>query len=269
MDVQKPAVESPSYIDLLWTDSDPASWERLGIELPGAIDALETIPSDGPEREALILVFGDSKLRIVSSDGARSRSIPMSSGFFSVPISRWIGTDKRADSASVFRRLGSLEKLTLGSEWSEVESKWSIDLPLVVDRSWGGLDLETPQVVKLSIDENGTHRYLVGPQAYGLQRLRTMFVELEGDQSPSTFEVWSMFLGPETVEESWYVVFNGKPALLVTSVQADKHGVFEKKKIRLFFFRKGSESIRLATGAGGHNEIPKLVFDLRRYCRCQ
>jgi hypothetical protein len=211
---------------------------RLEIELPGTIDALETMPSNGTERAPLILVFGESKLQIVSSDGARSKTIPMSSGFFPVPTSRWVDPNWKTNSASVFRRLGALEKLTLGPEWGEVESKWSIDLPLVVDRSWGGLDLETPPVVKLSIGENGTQSYLVGPQAHGLHRLRTMFIELEGDQSPSTFEVWSMFPGPETVEESWYVVFNDQPALIVTSVQADKHGVFEKKKIRLFMLEK-------------------------------
>jgi hypothetical protein len=38
----------------------------------------------------------------------------------------------------------------------------------------------------------------------------------------------------EDIEESWYVEYNGEPALIVTSVLSEKHGVFEKKKLRLF-----------------------------------
>ena len=46
-------------------------------------------------------------------------------------------------------------------------------------------------------------------------------------------ELWSQLPSPETVEESLYALLDGEIVLLVTTIQADKVGIFEKEKLRL------------------------------------
>jgi hypothetical protein len=218
----------------VWQLGKRSQWHRLELELPGTLDAVGSYPQDGSDSTGLILVFAEAKLLIVSEDGQRSRSVAMPNGFFPVADSRWARQPGSSDFDFVFRRLGALEKLSLSPDWDSVDTTWSIQLPVSVARVWRGLSLETPPVVRLTTDETGKTRFLVGPEAHGLHRLRSLMVEVDAGHEPVTTEVWSMFAGPESILESWYVVFNDKPGLLVTTVQADKHGVFEKKKIRLF-----------------------------------
>lgn len=228
------AAEDDPLALYVWRLGERSEWHRLGVELPASLDAVGSYPGNGPDSTRLILVFADSTLLIVSEDGQRSRSVSMPNGFFPITTSRWARQTGSPDLDLVFRRLGALEKLSLSSDWSSVETEWSVKLPVSVDRVWRGLSLETPPVVRLTTDENENTRFLVGPEAHGLHRLRSLMVEVDAEHEPAITEIWSMFSGPETVLESWYVVFNRKPGLLVTTVQADKHGVFEKKKIRLF-----------------------------------
>ena len=218
----------------VWRIGEPGEWSRLEVDLPEQIDSIETFRDSESDSTPYALVFGESRLLIVALDGSQSTMVPMSRGFFPIGVSRWSSRAESLDTTGVYRRIGALERLRLDTEGTRFDTDWSIDIPLLVDRVWGGLRLETPPVVRLAESEGGRVQYMVGPEAHGLHRLRSLVVETGAGDAPSTSEVWSMFSGPETVLESWYVMFDQKPALLVTSVQADKHGVFEKKKLRLF-----------------------------------
>lgn len=79
------------------------------------------------------------------------------------------------------------------------------------------------------------YTYLVGPEAVGDRRLRTLVLELDGDVDGSVGERWSQLPSPESVEESLYASLDGEIVLLVTTVQADKRGIFEKEKLRVLW----------------------------------
>jgi hypothetical protein len=82
-------------------------------------------------------------------------------------------------------------------------------------------------------DASRRYTYLVGPEAVGDRRLRTLVLEIDGDLDGSVGERWSQLPSPEAVEESLYASLDGEIVLLVTTVQADKRGIFEKEKLRV------------------------------------
>ena len=84
-----------------------------------------------------------------------------------------------------------------------------------------------------SRDEPGQYTYLVGPEALGDRRLRTLVLETDGELEGRVGERWSRLPSPETVQESLYAALDGEIVLLVTTVQADKRGIFEKEKLRV------------------------------------
>jgi hypothetical protein len=67
------------------------------------------------------------------------------------------------------------------------------------------------------------------PHAVGRQRLRTLLLEPDGAS-----EAWSLLPAAEDVDEVHYSTIDGRPSLIVTTTYADKLGIFEGKKLRVF-----------------------------------
>ena len=99
-----------------------------------------------------------------------------------------------------------------------------------VRREATGLRLETPEISLLSRPEAGP-LVLVGPVAHGKRRLLTTVIDpgASGGQ-----ERWSQLPAPETIDEAFYLLIDGRPTLVVTVNSADKIGIFERKKLRVF-----------------------------------
>jgi hypothetical protein len=135
----------------------------------------------------------------------------------------------------IVRSVGLLQGLARDPNGRDLEVLWQFDLPLRVDREWGGLRLDTPPIVRMAWAASDGLQWVLGPEAHGKRRVRSVLLgppEEGGDLD--VVETWNLLPTAEDIEESWYVEFNGKPALIVTSVMAEKHGVFEKKKLRMF-----------------------------------
>ena len=100
------------------------------------------------------------------------------------------------------------------------------NLPSRATRERWGIRLTSPRVRAVRGDGD---LLAAGPEANGKQRLRSLLIGAE-----STTEVWSLLPGPEEVDTSWYVKIDGRPSLIVTTNSADKIGIFESKKLRVF-----------------------------------
>jgi hypothetical protein len=136
------------------------------------------------------------------------------------------------------------------------------ELPSRATRERWGIRLISPRVRSIRGDGN---LLAAGPEAEGKQRLRSLLIGAE-----STTEVWSLLPTPEEVDTAWYVKIDGKPSLIVTTHSADKIGIFESKKLRVFPLtsdrtRAGRRPL-LATQTTSHRWSPvgPLVTDLDR-----
>ncbi len=136
------------------------------------------------------------------------------------------------------------------------------NLPSRATRERWGIRLTSPRVRAVRGDGN---LLAAGPETEGKQRLRTLLIGAE-----SATEVWSLLPTPEEVDTSWYVKIDGKPALIVTTNSADKIGIFESKKLRVFPLtsdrtRAGRRPL-LASQTTSHrwNPVAPIVTDLDR-----
>jgi hypothetical protein len=70
----------------------------------------------------------------------------------------------------------------------------------------------------------------VGPEENGKTRLRTILLGPDGQRT----DTWSQLPGREKVDSFRYLALDGRPALIVTTSDADKIGIFAKQRFRLF-----------------------------------
>lgn len=101
-------------------------------------------------------------------------------------------------------------------------------LPSRATRERWGLRLTSPQVVPV---QGGDGLLAAGPEANGKQRLRSLLV---GSGEEGSLEAWSLLPSAEDANGAWYWKIDGRPHLIVTTAPADKLGLFEGKKLRVF-----------------------------------
>jgi hypothetical protein len=111
-----------------------------------------------------------------------------------------------------------------------VERRAELPLPVRAEREATGLRLRTPPVVPLAPPGGAPPLFAVGPETHGKRRLRTVLVGPGADP----LESWSLLPAPEAVEESFYRRVDGRPVLFAIAQSADRIGIFEKKRLRVF-----------------------------------
>ncbi len=154
-----------------------------------------------------------------------------------------------ADRAFVLRpRLGRIDAYSWHGH--DAPEPIEIELPVRARRVRTGLVLSSPPVHLLERD--GEPPLLaIGPEAQGKRRLLTTLVDPDNPGNPSDHgdsvdaepggggdgEAWTQFSANERVAQSWYLDVDGRPMLAVAALSADKLGIFEKKKLRVFPLR--------------------------------
>jgi hypothetical protein len=104
----------------------------------------------------------------------------------------------------------------------------------------------------------------VGPEENGKIRLRTILLGPDGQRT----DAWSQLPGREKVDSFRYVALDGRPALIVTTSDADRIGIFAKQRFRLFFLgadrTRSGQSPSLAFETESHRWFPvePVLLDL-------
>ena len=205
---------------------------RVGPDLSEAATSVAAFDL-GADGLMEILVMAGAEVLAVGEDG--SWTTVLESHYDVFAVEQTDGSRIRPKNGQLFlRSVGLLQAVTLDPSSGMLRTVWQQELPVGVNRRWGGLRLESPSVAYWSGYESSPMRLVVGPEALGARRLRSLLLTVDDHNPPLSLEAWSRFSNLEELEESWFVSFEGAPALLVTTVLADKHGVFEKKKLRLF-----------------------------------
>lgn len=188
-------------------------------EVPsGTLGALD-LDGDGAEE---VLLASKGELRSLGSAGRPSERtvLDLSATELRFP-SRW----RDQQMAGILAGGVGTVRLYL-PEGGALASEFERNLPSRATRERWGIRLTSPRVRAVRGDGN---LLAAGPEATGKQRLRSLLIGAE-----SATEAWSVLPGPEEVDASWYVKIDGRPSLIVTTNSADKIGIFESKKLRVF-----------------------------------
>lgn len=108
-----------------------------------------------------------------------------------------------------------------------------IPLPFSVERSPAGLRLSSPPLA-LTPSPAGSplRRLFVGPEPLGSRRLRGFWIDLAHPASEPE-ELLAALPGPESVEQSWPVLLDGTPMVVVRTQSADALNLFEGQRLRV------------------------------------
>lgn len=112
-------------------------------------------------------------------------------------------------------------------------------LPLEVEVDRGGLRLSSPPGERVAFAGSGgrADRLLIGPEARGRARLRTLIVPLETASDPAQesapVEVWAQLPAPEEVEQHAFVELDGATFLVVRSQGSEALNIFEEQRLRV------------------------------------
>ncbi len=110
----------------------------------------------------------------------------------------------------------------------------TVELPVRARRRRTGLELSTPPV-HLVARPGGPPLVAAGPEAQGKRRLLTTLIDPADSEAAG--EIWARLSANERIAQSWYLSLDGSAMLAVAALSADKLGIFEKKKLRLFPLR--------------------------------
>lgn len=216
---------------IAWSLGTAGELVDMGAPLPEEVEALIRFPG-GDGRGAGVVAAAGGTLLGLNANGQWEELFKSPLNLY--PIRDTRGGRLAAANGLILRSVGRLQALGADPSTGALQTTWSLDLPLIVDREWGGLRLDTPPVASVYWAPAGATQLILGPEAHGKRRLRSVRLVPSSQGGMETLETWNMLPTPEDLEESWYVEYNGDLALIVTTVLAEKHGVFEKKKLRLF-----------------------------------
>lgn len=206
---------------------DPPGLVTLADALDGGLDRLKAIDGEAPE----LLIGGAGQLLRVTGLGGSELALE--------PIAAAPGLDLGADiprrgdndEEEAVLHLPSAGQLRIfsrsaGGDWLLAHRT---PLPIEAERHAYGLRLTTPPTTLLRLPDGDA--LAVGPQAVGVHRLLSRIQPPTGGEP---VEYWSRLPGPEHVQWSWFQTLDERPVLIVTTNSADKLGLFERQRLRLF-----------------------------------
>lgn len=201
----------------------------LARDLPAAADTLDAIDIDGDGAQEVLVGEPGRLWSFGAEGGAPARQVLADPSFDLGSLLPGRTTVPAADRREIAAAtVGSLRRwapdgaggLALAAEHP---------LPVVAAREWSGLRLTSPAVATVP-RAGAPPLYAVGPQPHGRDRLTTLLIDPQGGQ----VEAWSRLPGPESVDGRWLLLLGGRPVLAVATLDAEKVGVFAKKRLRLF-----------------------------------
>ena len=249
-----------SVAELAFQELLEPALHTLAEKLSPGIDAIDAIDLDGDGAQEIVL--GEpGHLYLVADGGARSLDAP---GWFDL-LAPWPNKLRVPSKLPLLVTAQAGRLRCFAPAGSALHQVCDQPLPMTAERETRGLFLQTPAVNSVARAENAP-LIAIGPQSVDKRRLRSLVIDPQlpsgpavpaatvaagstatAPQSiPNPFDAWSRLPTPEQVQDSWYFLLGGKPALAVSTVNADKLGIFEHQKLRVF--RLAADRTRVGRG---------------------
>ncbi len=136
------------------------------------------------------------------------------------------------------QRLGSLRLYRFDSALGVYALQTEIPMPMDATVSSRWITVTARRVEPLGAGDGGIGRFAALPRPFGKTRLQTILVEPDRPEEDRVVESWSFLPEPEDLMESFRLLLDGEPALLVTTKEAGRLGLFAEKRVRLYRLRK-------------------------------
>ncbi len=212
---------------------EPARLSDLPVVLPPGASSLAAVDLTG-DGAAELLVGEHGRIFLLSGEGKLETLLEEPGVDLRGRVRGPFAASKSPASELIVAAVGRVGRYILEGGEAGLRKVEEVRTPVLPSRQDHWLRLASPLVFAVPRPEAaGGFTYLVGPQSVGDRRLRTLVLDLGGPSNGPVGERWSRLPSPETVEESVYAVLDGEIVLLVTTVQADKRGIFEKEKFRV------------------------------------
>ncbi len=212
-----------TLLRLPWADSGTNAPVVLATDLPECANALTQVATSSSAIDTVLLGEPGVIYRLGFADDRVTRSV----------LAEHAGLDLRAQPRAIsghgipIAEVGSLR--VLGNDTTATEP-----LPVRARRKRAGLVLESPPVTVLDRGADRLPLYAIGPEPLGGLRLRSILIDPEIEGEGRWNEVWSILPGPESVEDSVYLLQDGRPRLLVATMNAEKLAIFGHKRLRSY-----------------------------------
>ena len=121
----------------------------------------------------------------------------------------------------------------------------SVELPVTGRVRGNGLTVRNPIPRLVGAGTDGALVYATHPEALGKRRLSVSLVRLGSNGVADVTECWARLPEPEEVLESYYLMVDSRPMLLVTTKPADKLSLFGEKRLRLFALERDRSRLGL------------------------
>ncbi|MEO8502758.1 MAG: VCBS repeat-containing protein [Acidobacteriota bacterium] len=253
-----------SVAELLFQGPLEPALHTLAEKLSPGIDAIDAIDLDGDGAQEVVL--GEpGHLYWVTDGGARALDAP---GWFDL-LAPWPNKLRVPSELPLLVTAQAGRLRCFAPAGSALRQVCDQPLPLTAEREPRGLFLQTPAVNAILRPQKAP-LIAIGPQSIDKRRLRTLVIDPQvthpqvvsgpaapaatvdvvaasaGSEIPNPFDAWSRLPTPEQVQDSWYFLLGGKPVLAVSTVNADKLGIFEHLKLRVF--RLAADRTRVGRG---------------------
>ncbi len=205
---------------------------RVPGELPASAERLVALRAQ-PEGRVQIVIEAGAELYLVAKGGTGIDRVATRGD--RAPTNRTRpAISPRPASVAAFGRIERANLLSFGLAEGALRRLASAALPLFTRRRAFGLELRVPEVTELPAEEPGSLRFAIGPEPHGNRRLRTLWHDPAAPAETREQELWALLPQPEQVAASWYGLLDGRPVLVVSTLSAEKVGIFEQQRLRLF-----------------------------------
>ncbi|MES1241694.1 MAG: VCBS repeat-containing protein [Acidobacteriota bacterium] len=239
--------EGPRALYLI--DSQKAGAPRRLLDgLPAKSNALDAFDLDGDGAEEILLGEPGKLWTLGSPDAPAAPRLLLEAS----------GLDLRRDHRGRFQAVEAGRLRTWKLDGGRLVPGPEQALPVHADRDGQFLRLWSLPVTAVG------DLQAIGPEENGKVRLRTLLLGTDGQRT----ETWSQLPGREKVDGFRYVTLDGRPALIVTTTDADKIGIFAKQRFRLFLLgadrTRAGRSPSLAFETESHRWFPvePVLLDL-------
>lgn len=229
--------EPPSARLFRWRVASGGTLELIGSSIPqGTLEAAD-LDGDGEDELLLLREREIDEIRLGATSDAKTSlvSVVAEEGIDPIPY------DPRNDATTLTTPDAALRVVTPGElrtfrrkDQGRIVESPTIALPVEIDSRAGRIVVRTRPLATLGRPKSGGLVLATWPETVDNQRLRTTVVLPDAEPDDRTLESWLKLPNPERPLDMAFALLDGRPALVVLTISAEKLSLFGEKMLRIY-----------------------------------